>query len=153
LAGKEARIRLRTGGATAGLIVLLSGLLAGLLSGLLTGAVARAPAGFAAKPPAPSRVIHLNGIVIDKYCADIAIASHDGLLPVVHQKACILLEKPCIQSGLGIIQGDRFYAFSPAANQRMITAVRRSKRADDLTIAVTGNWNGRTLSVTSYHWR
>jgi hypothetical protein len=134
-------------------MLLLLGLLLALLFAPLGGVVARAPVGVAAKPPALSRVIHLNGILIDKYCADIAIASHDGLLPVVHQKACILLEKPCIQSGLGVIQGDHFYPFSPAANRRMIAAVRRSKRADDLTISVTGNWNGRTLSVTSYHWR
>ncbi len=124
-----------------------------LLFGPLSGVVALAPAGFAAKPQAPSQVIHLNGIIIDKYCADIAIASHDGLLPVVHQKACILLKKPCIQSGLGIILGDRFYPFSPASNRRMIAAVRRVQRADDLTISVTGRWNGRTLTVTSYHWR
>ncbi len=129
------------------------GLLLALLFAPLAGVVALAPAGFAATPPAPSRVIHLNGILIDKYCADIAIASHDGLLPVVHQKACILLEKPCIQSGLGVIQGDRFYPFSAAANRRMIAAVRRLKRADDLAVSVTGNWNGRTLSVTTYHWR
>ncbi len=129
------------------------GLLLGLLFAPLGGVVALAPAGFAATPPAPSRVIHLNGILIDKYCADIAIASHDGLLPVVHQKACILLEKPCIQSGLGVIQGDRFYPFSPAANRRMITALRRVTRADDLAVSVTGNWNGRTLSVTRFHWR
>lgn len=110
-------------------------------------------AGLAAKPPARSHTIHLNGILIDKYCAQIAIASHDGYLPVVHQQACVILAKPCIQQGLGVIKGNQFYPFSPASNRRMIAAVRHLKRTDDLTISVTGIWNGKTLSVTSYRWR
>ncbi|MGH9533519.1 MAG: hypothetical protein ACRD2E_01520 [Terriglobales bacterium] len=106
-----------------------------------------------AKPPAPQHPIQLRGILIDKYCADIALASHDGLLPVVHQKACVLLATPCIQQGLGVIQGDKFYPFGPASNRRMIAAVRRLKRSDDLAISVAGTWNGKTLTVISYHWR
>lgn len=109
--------------------------------------------GLAAKPPAHGHTIHLKGILIDKYCAEIAIASHDGYLPVVHQQACVILAKPCIEQGLGVIKGNQFYPFSPASNRRMIAAVRRLKRTDDLSISVTGIWNGKTLAVTAYHWR
>lgn len=110
-------------------------------------------AAWAAKPASAPHLIHIDGILIDKYCAGIAIASHDGYLPVVHQKACLILAKPCVQQGLGVIRGDQFYPFSPASNRQMVAAARRLKRADDLTISVVGTWNGKTLTVKSYHWR
>lgn len=109
-------------------------------------------AGFAAKPPASGHTIRINGILIDKYCAEIAIASHDGYLPVVHQQACMILEDPCVKEGYGVIKGNQFYPFGTASNRRMIAAVRQLKRANDLAIAITGVWNGKTLRVISYHW-
>src|ERR1700680_526732 len=97
------------------------------------------------------------GILIDKQCSSKAeprIVSGPRLeggmiVAEAHTRECALMPA-CQKSGYGVFTYDnKFLKFDEAASRKALTAIRASKKEDDLKVEVTGEIQGNTIKVAS----
>lgn len=84
-----------------------------------------------------------NVAVVDTKCSLKAKAAPDE-----HTTKCALA---CAKSGFGILSVDGSYLkFDEAGNQKVIAALKNTKKADHLRATVTGERDGETIKVESF---
>jgi len=83
-----------------------------------------------------------NVVVVDTMCSAKAKAEPDK-----HTTKCALA---CAQSGFGILTADGAYLkFDEAGNQKVVDALKDTKKVDHLRVTVTGERDGDTIKVKS----
>ncbi|MBV9073839.1 MAG: hypothetical protein JOZ10_09425 [Acidobacteria bacterium] len=83
-----------------------------------------------------------NVPVVDTMCSK-KVADN----PDAHTKACAIA---CQGGGFGIITSDKkFLKFDSAGNQKVLAAIKSSKKEDHLRVDVSGDVQGDTLKVTT----
>jgi len=94
----------------------------------------------------------VQGILIDKMCSTKAVKGGQAAA-VAHDRDCALMP-PCQQSGYGVYTADNKYlTFDGAGNTKAITALKNSKKKDDLKVTVTGDVQGDTIKVANLKLR
>ena len=99
----------------------------------------------------------VQGILIDDMCsskAEVRIVSGPRLeggmiVAEAHTRECALMPA-CQKSGYGVFTYDnKFLKFDEAGSRKALTAIRASKKEDDLKVEVTGEIQGNTIKVAS----
>ena len=99
----------------------------------------------------------VQGILIDEMCsskAEVRIVSGPRLeggmiVAEAHTRECALMPA-CQKSGYGVFTYDnKFLKFDEAGSRKALTAIRASKKEDDLKVEVTGEIQGNTIKVAS----
>jgi hypothetical protein len=99
----------------------------------------------------------VQGILIDQMCsskAEVRIVSGPRLeggmiVAEAHTRECALMPA-CQKSGYGVFTYDnKFLKFDEAGSRKALTAIRASKKEDDLKVEVTGEIQGNTIKVAS----
>jgi hypothetical protein len=97
----------------------------------------------------------IQGVLMDRKCSATA---EEHLVPGVglqggrtvaeaHLRECALMPE-CQKSGYGVYTDDnKFLAFDEAGNRMALSAIKASKKVDDLEVDVTGDIDGDTIKV------
>jgi hypothetical protein len=90
----------------------------------------------------------VDGVLIDKMCSAKAVSG--GLkAATAHDRACATAAA-CEKSGYGVYTADgKWLAFDEAGNKKAVSALKASKKTDDLRVSVMGDVNGDTIKVAS----
>ena len=89
-----------------------------------------------------------EGVLLDQACA--ADSAKDGQKAALkHDKDCALMTA-CVKSGYGIITADdKFVKLDQGATDKVVEALKKTDKADNLRVKVTGQLNGDTITVAS----
>jgi len=99
----------------------------------------------------------VQGILIDEMCsskAEVRIVAGPRLeggmiVAEAHTRECALMPA-CEKSGYGVFTYDnKFLKFDPAGSRKALTALKASKKEDNLKVEVTGEIQGDTIKVVS----
>jgi hypothetical protein len=99
--------------------------------------------------PAVVSAAEIKGVLLDQACA-----SGDGLKDgqkgaLKHDRDCALMEA-CAKSGYGIVTADdKFLKFDSAGNEKALALLKKTTKADDLRVKVTGDVTGDQITVAS----
>ena len=106
------------------------------LSALVVAGLSLAPAAFAAET-------WKNVSVVDTNCLAKVKAKPDE-----HTTKCAL---QCEKGGYGLITSDGTYLkFDAAGNEKMVAALKATKKTDHLRATVTGDRDGETIKVSAF---
>jgi hypothetical protein len=90
----------------------------------------------------------VQGILMDKMCS-MKAAKEGQKAAVMHTRECALMPD-CEKSGYGVFTTDNKYlALDAAGNKQASTALKASKKKDNLKVKVSGEVNGDTIKVAS----
>jgi hypothetical protein len=94
----------------------------------------------------------VKGILIDKACSTKATSQTGAAAQKVattHDRECALMPS-CQMSGYGVFTADNKYlTFDDAGNKKAIAALKKSKKADNLSVTVNGDVQGDSIKVAS----
>ena len=93
----------------------------------------------------------LVGVIVDKNCATGKVAKQGGDLQTAaanESKGCILMPS-CLNSGLGVYAGGKYYQFDAKGNALAKAALEKSKKDKGANFKVTGKVTGDKISVDS----
>ncbi|MBI1897404.1 MAG: hypothetical protein HYS04_12895 [Acidobacteria bacterium] len=89
----------------------------------------------------------IEGVLMDQMCSAKAIKGGQKAA-AMHSRDCALMPD-CVGSGYGVFTKDnRFLTFDAAGNQKAESALKASKKKDNLRVQVTGDVKGDAISVT-----
>ena len=90
----------------------------------------------------------LVGVIVDKACATGKVANQPDLQTAAanENKACILMTS-CVNSGLGIYSGGKYYEFDQNGNTLAKAALEKSKKDKGAKFKVTGKVTGNNIAV------
>jgi len=94
-------------------------------------------------------VVTLEGVIVDKNCATGKVPKQGGDLQTAaanESKGCILM-KSCVDSGLGLYSGGKYYLFDAKGNELGKAALEKSKKDKGAKFKVTGKVTGDKMSV------
>ena len=82
----------------------------------------------------------LVGVIVDKACATGKVANQPDLQTAAanENKACILMTS-CVNSGLGVYSGGKYYLFDAKGNELAKAALEKSKKDKGAKFKVTGH--------------
>src|SRR5271167_4011859 len=89
-----------------------------------------------------------EGVLMDQACA--ADSAKDGQKAALkHDKDCALMAA-CVKSGYGIITADdKYIKLDQGATDKVVAALKKTDKADNLKVKVSGELSGYTITVTS----
>jgi hypothetical protein len=93
----------------------------------------------------------LEGIIVDKNCATGKVPKQGGDLQTAaanETKGCILMAS-CVNSGLGVYSGGKYYQFDAKGNELGKAALEKSKKDKGAKFKVTGKVSGDKIAVES----
>ena len=91
----------------------------------------------------------VNGILVDRACGAKIAASNDQKAAAGHTRECALMP-PCVASGYGVLTADgKYITLDDAGNQKAQTALKASKKTDNMKVQVTGDQSGDSIKVAS----
>jgi hypothetical protein len=93
----------------------------------------------------------LEGVIVDKACATGKVAKQGGDLQTAaanESKGCILMTS-CLNSGLGVYSGGKYYEFDAHGNALAKAALEKSKKDKGAKFKVTGKVTGDKVAVES----
>jgi hypothetical protein len=91
----------------------------------------------------------LEGIIVDKNCATGKVPKQGGDLQTAaanESKGCILMPS-CVNSGLGVYSGGKYYVFDAKGNALAKAALEKSKKDKGAKFKVTGKVTGDKIEV------
>jgi hypothetical protein len=91
----------------------------------------------------------LEGIIVDKNCATGKVPKQGGDLQTAaanETKGCILMPS-CVNSGLGVYSGGKYYQFDAKGNELGKAALEKSKKDKGAKFKVTGKVTGDRIAV------
>ena len=91
----------------------------------------------------------LEGIIVDKNCATGKVPKQGGDLQTAaanESKGCILMPS-CVNSGLGVYSGGKYYLFDAKGNALAKAALEKSKKDKGAKFKVTGKVTGSKMAV------
>jgi len=96
-------------------------------------------------------VVTLEGVIVDKNCATGKVPKQGGDLQTAaanETKGCILMAS-CVNSGLGVYSGGKYYQFDAKGNALAKAALEKSKKDKGANFKVTGKVTGNTIAVSA----
>ena len=93
----------------------------------------------------------LEGVIVDKNCATGKVPKQGGDLQTAaanETKGCILMAS-CVNSGLGVYSGGKYYQFDAKGNELGKAALEKSKKDKGAKFKVTGKVTGDRMAVES----
>jgi phage terminase large subunit-like protein len=91
----------------------------------------------------------VQGILLDRECSPKIVQAKDQKAAQAHTRDCALMA-PCVKAGYGVLTADgAFVLLDPAGNAKAVTALKASRKADNIQVQVTGDRTGDTLKVTA----
>ena len=93
----------------------------------------------------------LEGVIVDKNCATGKVPKQGGDLQTAaanETKGCILMPS-CVNSGLGVYSGGKYYLFDAKGNELGKAALEKSKKDKGAKFKVTGKVTGDKIAVES----
>jgi len=94
---------------------------------------------------------YLEGVIVDKNCATGKVAKQGGDLQTAaanENRGCILMTS-CLNSGLGLYSGGKYYEFDRKGNELAKAALEKSKKDKGAKFKVTGKVTGDKMAVES----
>ena len=91
----------------------------------------------------------LEGVIVDKNCATGKVPKQGGDLQTAaanESKGCILMPS-CVNSGLGVYSGGKYYEFDAKGNELGKAALEKSKKDKGAKFKVTGKVTGNKIEV------
>ena len=91
------------------------------------------------------------GVIVDKNCATGKVPKQGGDLQTAaanESKGCILMAS-CVNSGLGLYSGGKYYLFDAKGNELGKAALEKSKKDKGAKFKVTGKVTGNKVAVTA----
>jgi hypothetical protein len=103
---------------------------------------------FAAASLVIASAAEFEGVLMDQACA--ADSAKDGQKAALkHDKDCALMAA-CVKSGYGIITADdKYIKLDQGATDKVVAALKKTDKADNLKVKVSGELSGDTITVTS----
>jgi hypothetical protein len=92
----------------------------------------------------------LEGVIVDKNCATGKVPKQGGDLQTAaanESKGCILMAS-CLNSGLGVYSGGKYYEFDAKGNELGKAALEKSKKDKGAKFKITGKVTGNKIAVT-----
>jgi len=89
------------------------------------------------------------GVIVDKNCATGKVPKQGGDLQTAaanESKGCILMPS-CVNSGLGVYSGGKYYEFDAKGNELGKAALEKSKKDKGAKFKVTGKVTGNKIEV------
>src|SRR5215475_7045264 len=89
------------------------------------------------------------GVTVDKNCATGKVPKQGGDLQTAaanESKGCILMPS-CVNSGLGVYSGGKYYEFDAKGNELGKAALEKSKKDKGAKFKVTGKVTGNKIEV------
>ena len=93
----------------------------------------------------------MKGYLVDKACGTgMAKKAPDEAMAdaAKHEKSCALKES-CQDSGFGLMSAGMFYKFDDKGDKQALALMKKTKKKNEIMIAVTGTHDGDILKVTS----
>jgi len=93
----------------------------------------------------------LEGVIVDKACATGKVPKQGGDVQTAaanESKGCILMPS-CVNSGLGVYSGGKYYLFDAKGNALGKAALEKSKKDKGAKFIVTGKVAGDKIEVES----
>src|SRR5262245_40656624 len=93
----------------------------------------------------------LEGVIVDKNCATGKVPKQGGDVQTAaanESKGCILMAS-CVNSGLGVYSGGKYYLFDAKGNELAKAALEKSKKDKGAKFKVTGKVTGDKMAVES----
>ncbi len=91
----------------------------------------------------------VQGVLLDRMCSGKIVAAKDHKAAQAHTRECGLMPD-CVKAGYGVFTADgKFITFDAAGNEKVVQALKASKKKDDIRIHVTGEQTGDTMKVTA----
>ena len=93
----------------------------------------------------------MKGYLVDKACGSgMAKKAPDEAMAdaAKHEKSCALKES-CQDSGFGLMSAGIFYKFDDKGDKHALALMKKTKKKNEIMIAVTGTHDGDILKVTS----
>jgi len=93
----------------------------------------------------------LEGVIVDKNCATGKVPKQGGDLQTAaanESKGCILMTS-CLNSGLGVYSGGKYYQFDAKGNELGKAALEKSKKDKGAKFKITGKVSGDRIAVES----
>jgi len=90
----------------------------------------------------------VEGVLMDKMCS-MKAAKEGQKAATMHTRQCAMMPD-CEKSGYGVFTADnKFLVFDPAGNEQAMTALKASKKKDNLKVKVSGEIDGDAIKVAS----
>jgi hypothetical protein len=90
----------------------------------------------------------VDGVLMDKMCS-MKAAKEGQKGAAMHTRQCAMMPD-CEKNGYGVFTADNKYLmFDTAGNEQALTALKASKRKDNLKVKVSGDIDGDTIKVAS----
>ena len=90
----------------------------------------------------------IDGVLMDKMCSASAVKEGQSFA-TKHDTKCAL-ETACMRSGYGVFTADgKFLSFDTAGNTQAATALKATKKIDNLKVTVMGDVDGSTIKVAN----
>jgi len=103
--------------------------------------------GIASLALAQSEKVTIKGYLMDKMCSAQILKSKDAQADARrHTRECA---EECAGSGFGVIAGDKYYLFDQKGNELAKSMLKTTKKADSLSVEVTGTLQDNTIKVES----
>ena len=93
----------------------------------------------------------MKGYLVDKACGTgMAKKAPDEAMAdaAKHEKSCALKES-CQNSGFGLMSTGVFYKFDDKEDKQALALMKKTKKKNEIMVAVTGTHDGDILKVTS----
>ncbi len=93
----------------------------------------------------------MKGYLVDNACGSgMAKKAPDEAMEAAakHEKSCALKES-CQESGFGLMSEGVFYKFDDKGAQTALALMKKTKKKNDIMVAVVGSHEGDILNVTS----
>ncbi len=89
-----------------------------------------------------------KGVLMDQMCAGEGLK--DGQKGALnHTRECALMDH-CVESGYGIVTSDdKFLKFDKAGSEKTLALLKKTDKADNLKVKVTGTADGDIIKVDS----
>jgi hypothetical protein len=90
----------------------------------------------------------INGVLMDKMCSAKAVSGGQKAA-ASHDRECAVAPA-CEKSGYGVYTSDgKWLDFDDAGNKKAMSALKASKKMDDLKVTVKGDVSGDSIKVAS----
>jgi hypothetical protein len=90
-----------------------------------------------------------EGVLMDQMCSAKALQEGGQRAAAMHKRSCALMPD-CVKSGYGVVTADgKFLALDENGSKRAQSALKASKKTDDIRVRVTGEQSGDTMQVKS----
>lgn len=90
----------------------------------------------------------VKGYLVDLACAKENAEKPDPKFPAKHSRDCLQMPE-CVRAGYGVMTADKkVIKFDKAGNARAKKFIATMKKDKDITVTVSGNVKGDTMTVT-----